>query len=53
MPDFERDREIILSLIRQGQLTKQQAQTAYQAAKQSGTSILDTVVTLGFVTRSG
>ena len=51
MPDFERDREIVLALIRQGQLTKQQAQTAYQAAKQSGTSMLDTVVTLGFVSR--
>lgn len=51
MPDFERDREIVLTLIRQGQLTKQQAQAAYQAAKQSGTSILETVVTLGYVTR--
>ncbi|MCE5239190.1 GspE/PulE family protein [bacterium] len=51
MPAFERDREIVLTLIRQGQLTKQQAQTAYQAAKQSGTSILDSVVALGFVTR--
>jgi len=51
MPDFERDREIVLALVRQGQLTKQQAQTAYQAAKQSGTSILDTIVNLGFVAR--
>jgi len=51
MPDFERDREIILTLIRQGQLTKQQAQTAYQSAKQAGASMLDAVVTLGFVAR--
>ena len=27
-----------LALVRQGSLTKQQAQTAYQAAKQGGTS---------------
>ncbi|MEN6305703.1 MAG: GspE/PulE family protein [Armatimonadia bacterium] len=51
MADFEREREIIITLVRQGSLTKQQAQTAYQAAKQGGTSILETVVTLGFVDR--
>lgn len=51
MVDIEREKEIIIQLVRKGSLTKQQAQTAYQAAKQGGTSILDTVVTLGFVTR--
>ena len=51
MADFEREKEIIIQLVRKGSLSKQQAQTAYQAAKQGGTSILDTVLALGFVTR--
>jgi type IV pilus assembly protein PilB len=51
MADFEREKEIVIQLVRKGSLSKQQAQTAYQAAKQAGSSILDTLVTMGFVTR--
>lgn len=51
MAEFDREREVIVALVRQGALTKQQAQTAYQSAKQSRGSILDAVVSMGFVTR--
>ena len=51
MADLEREKEAVLQLVRKGALTKQQAQTAYHAAKQGGTSLLDSLVALGFVTR--
>ena len=51
MADFDRERETIIALVRQGVLTKQQAQAAYQSAKQSGSGLLEAVVAMGYATR--
>jgi type IV pilus assembly protein PilB len=48
MADFEKERDIVIGLVRQGTLSKQQAQAAYEAAKQNGGSLLEAVVGMGF-----
>lgn len=48
MANFDREREVLLAMVRKGSVSKENAQKAYQAARQAGVSALEAVVRMGF-----